>query len=800
MKKTGIVLLACLMMGGPMPLMAEMRGLEGMQLQEQMDNADQLKEMKKLAKQCKLPKVKVTEKQITTSMNMVTMMGLRRQGDYVVTGAGFQNGKITLQNIRDIANAVKALAVAADKQGGEYQTNFNLLLDYLSSQNIYAQMPKYKYSNYDDVRKVPADFLSALSACNDVRKEGIVNGVMELLEWNIVRKSDRAARQWVSSDYLFNAIPHIYLCAALNPNKEQGLKDMQTFAHFLDICTIYSPGGMDLLKPDGTGFHHRTHYIGYMYSYRTWIEYMHKLKGTSFRMSKGAYERMAKAVVSEYLMATNSPNDKEHLVGNSMAGRHPFGGMRITMNAQVFEKLIEVGGDIMGKEIDEELAAYYNAFYQTEKYKGIAPAKLDGYYQFNYSPAGVYRKDNWVAVMRCPTAKFWGGEVYAKTNRFGRYQAHGTLEIIYEGGLTATGYPAGEKAESAGWDWNMMPGSTTVHYTDWKALMPAGNNKDRFDQFAKTTTFAGALAGDNCGLFAADFDQIDTWAQQRYVPTNLQFKKSVLAVDGMLFSVGNGISAQGEYPEWTTGTNLFQSVMAGNCKELNVDGKKVKKGEKLTVEQGKAVWMLAPTSTGYYVPAGHDEIVISHKDEKSHASTGIDDGSMGKLTIAKAYINHGNKPANKEYRFLAVPAATQEKMTQVAKDFEAGKLFEVAAMNENLHVVKYAPKQMVAYTFFAPVSGLEMGNVKGSETELLVMETAVDGGMKLSLCNPNLRPKDLAKKMWMATETSASVELNGKWTLAGGAEGVKAETNANGNTVIKVTLKDGAKVDLELKK
>lgn len=50
------------------------------------------------------------------------------------------------------------------------------------------------------------------------------------------------------------------------------------------------------------------------------------------------------------------------------------------------------------------------------------------------------------------------GEIYNKTNRFGRYQSHGTLEILYEGGLAKCGYPADKEKKSAGWDWNMMPG------------------------------------------------------------------------------------------------------------------------------------------------------------------------------------------------------------------------------------------------------------------------------------------------------------------------------------------------------
>lgn len=135
---------------------------------------------------------------------------------------------------------------------------------------------------------------------------------------------------------------------------------------------------------------------------------MGRLKGTSFRIEKEAYQRMSKAVVSIYLMAVRSESDKDRYFANSMAGRHPFTGLGINFSRQLFETLIEVGGDVLGIPYDQELASYYNYFYKTKKYKDAPELKADGFYQFNFSPAGVYRQGNWLAVMRCPTTNFWG--------------------------------------------------------------------------------------------------------------------------------------------------------------------------------------------------------------------------------------------------------------------------------------------------------------------------------------------------------------------------------------------------------
>lgn len=755
------------------------------------------KDLKKLFKQEDFRKPQASENEISSALMYVKLLHLRRIDEQTVTGGGVLSGTITLQNVRDLAKSIRALSVAAYKQGGEYKESLELLLDYLSSQQLYTKFPVFKYSSYNDIRKVPADFLSAASVCNEVRREKLVEGVLTLLEWNIVRAGDAGTLAWLSSDYLYNAIPHVYNCILLNPNREKAIKEMDLFSHFISLSTSYTSGGNDILKPDGTGFHHKTHYNGYMYSYRTWVAYMHRLKGTSFRITEDAYLRMRKAVVSEYLMAVCSKNDKNRLYGNAMAGRHPFTGMEVTFSQKSFEQLIEVGGDIWGKEIDTDLAAYYNAFFQTDKYKGVAPAVLDGYYQFNYSPAGIYRKDNWVAVMRCPTTKFWGGEIYNKTNRFGRYQSHGTLEVIYEGGLVNTGYPADRDKQGAGWDWNMMPGSTTVHYGDWKQMTPNQNDKDRFDQWAKTTNFAGAVSGGDYGLFAAAFDQGDHWGGKRYEATNLTFCKSVLAVDGMLFSIGNGISSNGNYPEWITATNIFQTVVSGKYNTLVVDGKNIKKGNELRIDGTRSSWILSPVSTGFYVPEGHDDLVVKYDKQETPSSVGLA-GKTDNELVAKAYLNHGVKPSQGKYQFLVVPAASVEKMEQIAHDFDKGGLFETVIMQDSLHVIKYHPTSLLAYSFFMPASKLTVGNVVSSETELLVLECVKDGKMSLSFCNPNLRPSKEVNKVWHSSDTHAVLELKGKWSVSKGMESVVTEFNDLGNTLLKATLKDGAKIDVEL--
>ena len=135
------------------------------------------------------------------------------------------------------------------------------------------------------------------------------------------------------------------------------------------------------------------------------------MRGTPFRIAEDAYERFKKAVLSEYIMATKG---SLHYFANTFAGRNPFGaGITLAYSNDHFNKLIETGIDIKGD--DAELKAAYNYFSGTNTY-AVDVADYSGFYAFNYSPAAIFRKDNWVISMRSITTKFW---TLSKSWKFG---------------------------------------------------------------------------------------------------------------------------------------------------------------------------------------------------------------------------------------------------------------------------------------------------------------------------------------------------------------------------------------------
>ena len=156
---------------------------------------------------------------------------------------------------------------------------------------------------------------------------------------------------------------------------------------------------------------------------------------------------------------------------------------------------------------------------------------------------------------------------------------------------------------------------------------------------------------------------------------------------------------------------------------------------------------------------------------------------------------HGVKPEKKSYSFVVVPAADEAKMKDVADRQTKGELFNIVEMQDSLHIIKYVPKNVLAYSFFTPAKGVSAGELVSTATELLLIEEKdAEGNLKLALSNPNLRPKMIDKKNWRETPTPAFIELKGQLQIDGNAQGVFLKTMENGNTEVSCLLRNGMPV------
>jgi len=737
---------------------------------------------------------------LVSAKNYVNSLSIVRNDDGTVSGTVIPTSAsaLTTAAVTDYLTKLEVLAAEGLKDEATL-TLFRNFLDHLLEQGL-GEGANFiiKSNDYTASRTIPARLLNLLPACSPEQKKEVLKLARWISYYGMVYEPEATCLATLNSDVVYLYLPYMVTIALFHDEDAVAVREMKAVKRFIDRNTMYTPGGNDILKPDGTGFHHGTHYNNYMYSYQTWAETLIALSATSFSMDQEAYRRFRKAVIAKYTMATKDLGNTRHYA-NALAGRNPFAsGIQVFFNRNLMEQLIVAGGAILGTPIDTELAAAYNYFFDTPKYD-VPEKNYDGFHQFNYSPAAIFRKGNWVATMRAPTTKFWGAEIYSGENRFGRYQSHGTLDITYRGTQATSGYPG--SSNGGGWDWNVIPGTTTVHYTSWTDMMPNKTTTDRFDQYTKTKNFSGALAWGDCGIFATDFDQIDNWGSQKFVPTNLVFKKSMMAFGDLIISLGSNISSGGTYSNsMTTATNLFQNLISSQSKALNVNGTEINAAYQAELPGDRHNWLISPQGTGYFIPQGNDALSVMYGTQKTPYETGTDAASpVTSATASKAFLDHGVKPSGKSHHFVVVPAATPLIMQQLAAN--PAEIYQVQSQTSTLHAVHYFPTKTTAYSFFAAHFNIAFGIVKSSTAEHLLMHRSdhASGLQYFAASNPNLKPVNDALYGWKATTSQTTLTLDGNWYLLDDAAGVKIYPPEAGQTQLTLTFNEGEPLYFTLK-
>ena len=115
--------------------------------------------------------------------------------------------KLALVQAQELSTATRALAYAVLEKYPNAEDDFTLFIDYLIAQKAIERIV-FRYSNYQAVRKIPADFLSALSVCDDTRKLQLIGEVKSLLEFEQLYLSSSQLAPRINSDYIYNVPPH----------------------------------------------------------------------------------------------------------------------------------------------------------------------------------------------------------------------------------------------------------------------------------------------------------------------------------------------------------------------------------------------------------------------------------------------------------------------------------------------------------------------------------------------------------------------------------------------------------------
>lgn len=718
---------------------------------------------------------------LAAAKKFVDDCAIRRNADGSITGRGqlffYHESEDTLVQA---SKYCAYLAEAAIHNGDEdAKTKLLDFVEYLLDQGLAEGGRLFLHlGHYGVTRSFPVGFLEGMQLYPASLKAEVIKMLKWHLGYNRIYRNEADPNPNI--DYMFLRSAFLFEVMTHASSGDEWVRDLKSGSRYLSFFTEPTQGKADGMKADGCYFHHNVHYIGYCYALPAYVERVYSLKGTSYRISLAAFKNMAMAFKALFLQSS-----KGVLIANSLTGRNPF--CAFTLTDKSLEQLAEIGGDIEGTAYDAGLASLYDYTFGTNKYP-LAKTNYNGFYQFNYAQAGVVQKGNWTAVMKGFTNKLWGAEIYVSENRYGRYQSYGALELMYNGDSAASGFPA---IGGNGWDWNVVPGATTIHLPFSELQAKQG----RADEFQKNG-FAGALSLGKHGIFAMDFAEN---AGKNYTASNLKFHKSVFAFNDIMVCLGSGISSTNK--DSITATNLFQAVSTNSNPGIYINsGKQIGNEnyyEMVSVKNAGA-WVLNGQGTGYYVPKNAGDITVL----RGRQTTPVETSLTGKPTVttnfSKAFISHGLAPANANYRFVVVPAATAKQMKEYAKQFEKEALFTVLRQTDSLHAVKWLPDNTIAYAFFEANPQVNIGSVKSISGKALLGVKENKDGLAITINNPDLNTVEDPASGWRSSKYKLNLQLNGKWKVVDNPSGASISNNQQ-STIIEFSLIDGSSTTIQLK-
>ena len=593
------------------------------------------------------------------------------------------------------------------------------------------------------------------------------------------------------------------------------LQYLRSFSRWIDYGCRPALGLSGSFKVDGGAFHHRNNYPAYAVGGLDGATNMiYLLSRTEFAVSKLAHETVKNVLLTMrfYCNKLNFPL--------SMSGRHPDGkGKLVPMHFA----MMALAGSPDGKaEYDSEMASSYLRLISNSGVENDAPeympkvsnaeerkaAKLliekgfrpepdpQGNIAMGYGCISVQRRSNWSAVARGHSRYLWAAEHYLGANLYGRYLAHGSLQILTAApGQTVT--PATSGWQQEGFDWNRIPGVTSIHLP-LEQLQAKVLNVDRYsgmeEMLYSDEAFAGGLSQQKMnGNFGMKLHEHDKYNGSH------RARKSYHFIDGMIVCLGSDIeNTNTEFPTETTIFQLAVTDKAGHDYWRNYQG-------------DKKVWV-DHLVTGYYVPTA----IRFEKNFPQHSRM-QNTGKETKGDWVSLVVDHGKAPKNGRYEYAVLPQTNETAMKKFAKK----PAYKVLQQDRKAHIVESASEQIVSYVLFeTPETTLPGGLLQRVDTSCLVMthQESADK-IKLTVAQPDLAlyrgPSDEAfdkdgkriersiySRPWInngSSEIPVTVTIKGRWNVEE-TPYCKVVSSNEKQTILRFSCKDGASFEVELKK
>ena len=579
----------------------------------------------------------------------------------------------------------------------------------------------------------------------------------------------------------------------LAPDDTEAVRLLKGFTRHVERFVVTSEGSEDGIKPDGLGFHHRSHYNNYMYAFPVMSDTLYHLRDTGFQVDQPAYVQLRSAFLAMMRMSADGGGTTVGYFGNSLCGRKAF-DTNLTFGRDNLRRLGEWGGRLAGQTADSVIAQAYNRRFGVNDYPLFTPygveAAPDGFHQFNYSPLGIYRRAGWVASIRAPQRYFWSSEIYPTTNRYGRYQSYGALNVLYHGGLAMSG------GQVNGWDWNHTPGTTTIVLPDDKLVA----EYDRQDVRSQLN-FSGALSfhDGQSGMYACNFQEKNVGPNHN---PSFVWRKSWFCFGNQIVCLGSDIANNDAANP--TATTIFQGKLATPATAVTLDGNPITAFPHSSTAGG-AHWMLDAFGTGYYVYPGSD-LKITRSTQSSANQSGS--GLPTKADFSKAWLDHGTAPGGAAYEYVVFPGTNATAMTgqAIAHADTITKPYAVVQRDSGAHVVKWNADGKLGYAIYStsafPPATRTAGLLVSVERPCLVMtQLGGDRDAWISVVDPDLNfsnPEAGYGVVDASVARTLDFTVNGVWSLDSAQSGVSVVSSTATSTTLRVTTQHGFPVPVHL--
>lgn len=377
-------------------------------------------------------------------------------------------------------------------------------------------------------------------------------------------------------------------------------------------------------------------------------------------------------------------------------------GRQFFRMAQI-HKAFSVGfSALMLSEVDKVNQDKYNDLIKDNFENRGEATSLTGLFHFWMSDMTIQRRPLWMASVKMSSDRVIGAEAGNGDNLKGYYLADGAIYTYVDGDEYSNIYPC--------WDWRKLPGITSYETnTPLKELSWGG--------YHNNSNFVGNVNDGRFGITAMDFYRDGITARKAWIFT-----------DDYVLCLGAGISADSGC---VVTTSIEQQVKKGDLFQLKNNA-----WDKISITNFSPQNELRffSGSKGYIIlePQEGKAFTESRSGKWNDIMNMYSSDMVENKEVLSLWIDHGKDPENGTYKYLILPAISQEEV----KDFKTEDI-RVIRNTKDIQAIWLAKENMAFIASYIPADIQVSKDIylKSNETGLFILRQ--DGKkLKITFADP----------------------------------------------------------------